>query len=494
MRLSGIIVFLFFAAYYSLLAEQESSGHPHGKMNLECSVCHTTQAWKVLADSLNFDHQNTGFPLSGRHTRVACRDCHQILIFSHIGVACVDCHMDVHGGELGSECEACHSTKTWENRQEIFDQHSDTRFPLVGVHSIIDCESCHFQQTPHEYKTTAIECYQCHFEEYHSSKNPDHISAQFSTDCQTCHPIQATTWSQANYTHPQSYPLLGAHIQVDCLSCHSTGFSGTPNMCEDCHIQDYQATSDPNHEVFGFPRNCEVCHNENLWQGTSFDHLTESGFALNGAHGTILCISCHVNNQVSGLPRDCFGCHEADYNSVDDPNHAQAQFSFDCLECHTEQSWTPATFDHSKTSFPLTGAHLGISCTDCHINGQYTGLPIDCFSCHENDYNGTADPNHSSAGFPVQCEDCHNTNNWDETTWDHDAQYFPIYTGRHSEAWDNCVECHVNPADYGSFECILCHEHSDQADLADKHKEEQDYEYDSQACYSCHPNGVADDD
>jgi hypothetical protein len=454
MRLSGIIVLLFFAAYYSLLAEQESSGHPHGKMNLECSVCHTTQAWKVLADSLNFDHQNTGFPLSGRHTRVACRDCHQILIFSHIGVACVDCHMDVHGGELGSECEACHSTKTWENRQEIFDQHSDTRFPLVGVHSIIDCESCHFQQTPHEYKTTAIECYQCHFEEYHSSKNPDH----------------------------------------DCLSCHSTGFSGTPNMCEDCHIQDYQATSDPDHEVFGFPRNCEVCHNENLWQGTSFDHLTESGFALNGAHGTILCISCHVNNQVSGLPRDCFGCHEADYNSVDDPNHAQAQFSFDCLECHTEQSWTPATFDHSKTSFPLTGAHLGISCTDCHINGQYTGLPIDCFSCHENDYNGTADPNHSSAGFPVQCEDCHNTNNWDETTWDHDAQYFPIYTGRHSEAWDNCVECHVNPADYGSFECILCHEHSDQADLADKHKEEQDYEYDSQACYSCHPNGVADDD
>jgi nitrate/TMAO reductase-like tetraheme cytochrome c subunit len=474
--------------------------------------------------------------------------------------------MDVHGGELGSECENCHSPKTWENRQEIFDEHSDTRFPLVGVHGIIDCESCHFQQTPHEYKTTPIECYQCHLDEYQSSKNPDHIEAQFSTDCQTCHPIHATTWSQTVYSHPQSYPLFGAHIQVDCLGCHSTGYFGTPNLCEDCHIQDYQAASDPDHKVFGFPTNCEICHNENQWGGTSFDHLAESGFALNGAHATILCNSCHVNNQVSGLPRDCIRCHEGDYNSVDDPNHVQAQFSFDCLECHSEQSWTPATFDHSKTNFPLTGTHLTISCIDCHTNGQYTGtptdcischetdynnstdpnhqaagypvqcenchnttnwddadwdhnqtqfpltgahvtiscidchkndqytgLPGDCYSCHDNDYNATSDPNHQSAGFPVQCEDCHNTNNWEETTWDHDAQYFPIYTGKHREAWDNCVDCHLNPGDYGAFECILCHEHSDQADLADKHDEEQDYEYESQACYSCHPTGTADD-
>jgi nitrate/TMAO reductase-like tetraheme cytochrome c subunit len=492
MKLSGIVLILFFTVYYSLLAKQESGGSPHGNIKMECSECHTTQAWKILADSLDFNHQNTGFPLSGEHTRVGCRECHQILIFSHIGVACVDCHMDVHGGELGSECENCHSPKTWENRQEIFDQHDNTRFPLVGVHSIIDCESCHFQQTPHEYKTTPIECYQCHLEEYQSSKNPDHIAAQFSTDCQTCHPIQATTWSQTDYSH-QSYPLLGAHIQVDCLGCHSSGYSGTPTMCEDCHIQDYQASSDPDHEVFGFPRNCEICHNENQWGGTSFDHLAESGFALNGAHATILCNSCHVNNQISGLPRDCIGCHEGDYNSVDDPNHVQAQFSFDCLECHSEQSWTPATFDHNQTQFPLTGAHVAISCIDCHKNNQYTGLPGDCYACHDNDYNATSDPNHQSAGFPVQCEDCHNTNNWEETTWEHDAQYFPIYTGKHREAWDNCVDCHVNSGDYGVFECILCHEHSDQADLADKHKEEQDYEYESQACYSCHPTGNADD-
>lgn len=258
-------------------------------------------------------------------------------------------------------------------------------------------------------------------------------------------------------------------------------------------MQDYFASDNPDHEAFGFPRNCENCHNEFDWKGSSFDHLAESGFALNGVHSTILCISCHQNNQVSGLPRDCIGCHEEDYTSVTDPNHVLAQFSFDCLECHNEQTWTPATFDHANTNFQLTGSHSTVSCVNCHKDGQYNGLPSDCFSCHETEYNSTTDPNHQTLGFSNQCENCHNTTAWDQATWDHDAQYFPIDSGKHLGAWDTCEDCHINPADYKSFECIFCHEHSNQADLADKHKEEQNYEYNSQACYSCHPTGIGDD-
>ena len=71
MKLLSIVLILFFCVYYSLLAKQDSGVNPHGNMKIECSVCHTTQAWKVLADSMDFDHKNTGFPLSGEHTRVA---------------------------------------------------------------------------------------------------------------------------------------------------------------------------------------------------------------------------------------------------------------------------------------------------------------------------------------------------------------------------------------------------------------------------------------
>lgn len=566
MKLIVSAIILIISAVFSSFLNQDTPGNPHGSLDIECSVCHTTEDWSVLADSMKFNHQNTGFPLTGGHIWTDCRSCHVNLVFSHIGVACIDCHFDVHGGELGFECGNCHSPNTWENRQEIFEKHSDTRFPLVGIHAIIDCESCHFQQTPNEFKMTPIECFQCHIENYQSAENPDHISAQFSTDCQTCHPLTANTWNQTYFVHPSSFSLVGAHVQVDCNGCHSSGYKGTPTMCEECHMPDYMAANDPDHEAFGFPTNCEICHNEIQWKGTSFDHLAESGFALNGAHTTILCISCHSNNQVSGLPRECIGCHEEDYNAVDDPNHALASFSFDCLQCHTELSWTPATFDHSNTNFPLTGAHLMVSCSDCHVDGQYSGLPYDCFSCHENDYNSTTDPNHLAvefpvdcetchntvnwddadwdhaqtqfpltgahvtvlctschingqyaglpgdcfschednyntttdpnhlaAEFPVQCETCHNTTNWDETTWDHDAQYFPIYSGKHQAAWDNCIDCHLDPGDYKSFECIFCHQHDDPIELANIHHEEQDYEYNSLACYSCHPTGIAGD-
>ena len=120
MKILIFLLILTISIIISSFSYQEIEGNPHGPLKIECSECHTTEGWRVLVDSLKFNHQNTGFPLSGEHTRVDCRACHENLIFSHIGVACVDCHMDVHGAELGSECETCHSPATWENRQEIF--------------------------------------------------------------------------------------------------------------------------------------------------------------------------------------------------------------------------------------------------------------------------------------------------------------------------------------------------------------------------------------
>ena len=554
-------VLTFFAAI------QESQGNPHGDIRFDCAECHTVENWQINPDSLKFDHSQTGFPLTGIHAVTYCRDCHASLVFDHIGVACIDCHDDVHKGELGFICESCHAPQTWENRQDVFAVHSETRFPLIGVHAVVDCEACHNTIDPFEYKTTPIECSGCHYDAFQSAENPDHQSAQFSTDCEICHSVAAMSWQQAMYSHPPPFVLRGAHIQTECNACHINSYIGIPDRCEDCHLDVYNTSNDPNHVAFGFPTDCAHCHNENSWNDAVFDHVAESGFELKGAHATIQCITCHVNNQLTGLPRDCFGCHESDYLTVIDPNHTTAQFSHDCLECHSEitwspstfdhnqtqfplsgahisivcsschingqfagtpsdcwschendylavtdpnhgtaqfshdclechgdVAWSPATFDHNQTQFPLTGAHLSINCADCHINGQYTGLPSDCFSCHENEYNTTNDPNHANVGFPVQCENCHNTNRWEDSTWDHDNQYFPIYSGRHREAWNFCMDCHIAPTDYKQFECIFCHEHSDQQDLAAKHREENDYAYQSSACYECHPTGMAEND
>ncbi|MGB8401108.1 hypothetical protein, partial [Bradyrhizobium sp.] len=37
------------------------------------------------------------------------------------------------------------------------------------------------------------------------------------------------------------------------------------------------------------------------------------------------------------------------------------------------QSALSTSFNHFSTGFPLTGAHSGVDCTSCHVNGRFKG-------------------------------------------------------------------------------------------------------------------------
>jgi hypothetical protein len=131
-------------------------------------------------------------------------------------------------------------------------------------------------------------------------------------------------------------------------------------------------------------------------------------------------------------------------------------------------------------------------CLSCHGGGVYDGLSTQCASCHQSDYDGTTNPNHTAAGFPLQCQTCHNTTIWQGATFDHDSQNFPIYSGKHRSRWDECADCHTNASNYSVFTCLSCHPHSDKAKTDSDHQGESGYRYDSAACYNCHPRGEAD--
>jgi hypothetical protein len=126
------------------------------------------------------------------------------------------------------------------------------------------------------------------------------------------------------------------------------------------------------------------------------------------------------------------------------------------------------------------------------VGGRYAGTPSDCNSCHQADYARTTNPNHQASSFPTQCQTCHSTSAWRPATFDHDGRYFPIYSGAHRGKWSSCSECHVSAGNYRTFECILCHQHSNKAKVDSDHKEEKGYVYASSACYQCHRNGRAD--
>jgi mRNA-degrading endonuclease YafQ of YafQ-DinJ toxin-antitoxin module len=602
---------------------------PHGDIKIECSACHGTESWAMMKNA-RFKHESTGFELTGQHKTLKCEFCHKSLRFDHMDSNCASCHTDVHRSELGTNCSPCHTTRTWQI-PDMVQKHQQTRFPLLGRHSTVDCQSCHSNAANYHYVGTPSTCIGCHRADFQAAKAPDHVTAGFSTDCVECHNVTAFAWS-SGFDHNQTrFPLTGAHRPQPCSSCHGDNvFAGKPIECVACHQSAFEAVLEPNHVTNGFPQECEVCHTTIVWSPSSFDHnntmfpltgahqavacsgchasnqyqgLTTvcydchttdfvsvtnpnhvagnfshdctqchstsgwipasfdhnaTAFPLTGSHTVLLCQSCHVNgdfqlvysdcyqchqadyqiptspnhvagnfshncqschattswtpstfdhnntmfpltgahqavacsgchasNQYQGLTTVCYDCHTTDFVSVTNPNHVAGNFSHDCIQCHTTSGWFPASFDHNTTAFPLTGSHTALLCQSCHVNGDYQLVYNDCYQCHQPDYQIPTDPNHVVLNFSHNCATCHTTTAWLPSVFDHDGQYFRIYSGKHRGKWSSCADCHANPSNFADFTCLSCHEHRQSA-MDDKHRNVPGYLYSSPACYDCH--------
>jgi hypothetical protein len=474
-----------------VLRGQGTGENPHGTLAIDCGDCHVPEHWVPLSPTPRFRHESTGYVLEPAHRQASCRGCHLSPVFERVATACADCHKDAHRGELGSRCETCHTPSTWTNQREIFHVHARSRFPLMAIHARLDCTACHRDQRPFQYATTPAECGNCHYQTYLETTSPSHVQSGFSRRCEDCHSVVSTTWQGARFSHPASFPLAGGHAGLACARCHVGGrYEGTSSACVSCHLPDYQRTTNPGHAAGGFPTTCESCHTIGAWRPAKFDHGS-TGFPLTGAHARVDCARCHPGGRYPGTPTDCYSCHQADYLATTNPSHQASGFPTQCQTCHDTSAWRPASFDHNRTRFPLTGAHLRVDCARCHVGGRYSGTPTACYSCHQADYSGATNPNHAAAGFPTSCQDCHTTAAWRPATFDHDGRYFPIYSGTHRGRWSSCGDCHVNPGNYQVFECILCHEHANRTEVDSKHRGVSGYAYQSSACYRCHSTGRA---
>jgi hypothetical protein len=380
-----------------------------------------------------------------------------------------------HGKDFNISCGNCHSAKSWQLDTAIYSfDHNRTKLPLKGQHLTVTCRQCHKSLV---FSEAGSECVDCHADVHQSTTGPD---------CSRCH--TSFSWLVNNITeiHQASrFPLLGAHRMADCIDCHKSEsmvrFDVPGVNCIDCHRDDYLSTTNPNHIQSGFSEDCSVCHpvNSFQWAGAGFNH---NFFPLVQGHSGVQCSACHTSGSYSGVSADCYSCHQNDYTSTTNPDHVASNFPTACQNCHTlSPGWKPASFDH--TIFPLTLGHSIPSCSDCHVNGNYNSTPTDCFTCHKTDYDGSINPNHLSLGFSTQCTLCHTTNpDWKPAKYtQHDAQFFPIYSGNHKGTWTLCSECHTDPNNYTTFDCIRCH--------SDAHR---DKNYTNAECYSCHPRGSED--
>ncbi len=318
-----------------------------------------------------------------------------------------------HGVDLELSCNVCHSPKGWELDQEIYSfDHKITNLPLEGQHISINCRLCHPTLVFTEAET---ECFSCHTDIHNQT---------VGMECARCHTSKSWIVENISDVHRQSrFPLLGPHFMANCLDCHPAAsmlqFEPLGVGCIDCHIQDYQSVTNPNHVLGNFSTQCSDCHSMNAfsWGGSGYNHYF---FPLTQGHAVFDCNLCHDVTDYSSISAVCFSCHQADYNATTNPNHLIADLSTDCMECHSTL------------------------------------------------------PGWKSADFAI-----------------HDAQFFPIFSGKHKNEWTSCIECHNNPANYSIYSCIDCHEHN-KADMDDEHSGENGYEYTSPACLDCHPTGDED--
>ncbi|HVN76844.1 MAG TPA: hypothetical protein VMT19_11040, partial [Thermoanaerobaculaceae bacterium] len=431
------------------------------ELGTDCENCHRTTSWR----SVVWDHTAaTGFTLAGAHATLACQQCHTQLPFQGLSSDCYSCHRQdfvtatnpahVAGG-FSTDCKICHKFSDASWSQAHFD-HSQTAFPLLGVHATQPCTACHPNNV---FKGTPTACVACHQTDYNNSKNPNHAAAGFSTACDTCHRVSDTSWSLGVFNHAATaFPLVGAHATQPCSACHSDNvFKGKPVACVSCHQQDYNSTTNPNHQAAGFSTTCDTCHkvSDTSWSQATFDH---SVFQLAGVHATTACANCHTGGNFSApLPTTCAGCHAKDYQGATAPvNHAGLPTTCDSCHNFADASWTLASSFNHATYFALAGAHTTAACASCHTNGNYTTVPTTpCVACHASDFAGAAAPvNH--AGFPNTCDTCHkfSDTSWTQATFNH-VSVFPL-SGVH--ATTACANCHTN-GNYTTVPttCAGCH-------------------------------------
>ena len=306
-----------------LLVVSAFAQSPHGDdFDFDCELCHKSDDWRVDLNKVQFDHSITKFELAGQHKAANCRSCHTTLEFSKVKPDCISCHTDLHQGTVGKDCSKCHTSKTWMV-EDINGLHQKGRFPLLGNHLTTDCQQCHTRYVDLYFEPLNTDCYSCHANDFATAHNENE-----SKNCENCHDISASIWNALNVNH-EFFPLVGGHEISDCFTCHGQGgnYSGLSTECINCHQDNYNTSTNPNHirrlsyKLYSMP------HNKWLVTG-SFDHDGPYFPIYTGEHAGEwnACADCHeVPNNYSIFT--CISCHEHNQQEMND-KHQEFKATF----------------------------------------------------------------------------------------------------------------------------------------------------------------------
>jgi len=311
----------------------------------DCEKCHNQNAFTPSLFTAS-DHASTRFPLSGGHVKPDCAQCHKPgtkpVKFRLEDRSCTVCHASPHSGQFTVQmaahssdgtlkgCQSCHTVNSWQELM-LFD-HASTGFRLDGAHAGVTCRKCHKSiagktgASDVVYRDAPQQCTGCH-QDPHAGQFAARIKISSSdgnvAGCSTCHSVNS--WREVAFDHAATdFPLVEAHQSVKCDRCHTkpdpqstVRYAKTPRECAACHEDIHEGQF----AAAGANPDCGGCHRVLKWVPSTFNHGTQSTFALTGAHRNVACASCHAEARVvrgkkvvifKGTARDCAACHGMD--------------------------------------------------------------------------------------------------------------------------------------------------------------------------------------
>lgn len=160
-----------------------------------------------------------------------------------------------------------------------------------------------------------------------------------------------------------------AELATDCFACHAPLRGARSERCVTCHaLPDIGLRT-----TQGLPlarrgaktafhqdlieQDCMACHSDHLGPRQGRRSRKPFSHALLRVPVRELCESCHK------APSDAL----------------HRQISGNCKQCHSQERWTPATFDHEKF-FVLDRDHT-TQCVTCHVDSDFSRYT--CYGCHE---------------------------------------------------------------------------------------------------------------
>jgi hypothetical protein len=432
----------------------------------QCATCHNDHhglTFQILRfDKDKFNHNLSGYKLTGAHSKKKCEDCHKAAFitdkkirakkFSYLGLKT-------------ATCASCHNDEKFKPASKF--DHNKTKFKLAGKHEQVACAECHKTSVINgvkfqEFKgVKSTNCTNCH-KDPHANK--------FGQNCSECHNNEsfAVVGGVKNFDHSKAdFQLEGKHLKVTCKACHKLKLTTPLNFkhCTDCHTDYHNKQFAKN----GVSPDCATCHTVKGF--TDFSYTLEqhnaSVFPLKGAHVATPCFACHKKEEkwkFKEIGKICKDCHLDIHNTfISDKYYPEAK----CEACHNLNSWTVVTFDHKKTKFELEGAHTKQTCRDCHFNKEktghanqkFTGLATNCTNCHKDVHEKQFETN----GI-TDCKKCHNSDSFKPASkFDHSKARF-VLDGKHVNV--ACIKCHKEVTDKGvsfvqyktnKLKCEDCH-------------------------------------